>query len=247
MRGYNLKRIFILLALVCLLLCGCGHNTTVILPPGTTGTAVPGNSTAGTIPTDAATDPAEPTTAATVPATAATTSTDETTKPSAQSTAAPTATLPTAPTDPPTEPVTEPETADVYDISGHTIGSLEYAILSELNARRSTEDLPALTMDTKLCALAAIRAYECSLSPSHTRPDGRSCYTVLTDYGYTNYSDTGENILCGSTNYTAALIVDTWMSYPTHRDNIMAPDFTKAGIGLYYSGNRVYIVNLFAG
>lgn len=246
-----MKQILILLTLVCLLLSGCGRSTTVILPPETTGTAAPETSTAETVSPDTGTDAPEPTTEATAPATEATESTVEPTKPQTPSTVQPTAaptTAPTAaPTEPPTEPATEPENVDVYDISVHTVGSLEYAILSELNARRAAEDLPALTMDSKLCALAAIRAYESSLDPSHTRPDGRNWITVLSDYGFSGYSDAAENILYGSTNYTAAQIVDTWMKYASYKDNIMDPDFAKAGIGLCYSGSRVYIVNLLAG
>lgn len=154
-------------------------------------------------------------------------------------------------TEPPeTEPpATEPPAYDhpVYDISNHTVGELEKQILAEINARRAAEGLGELKMDKKLAALATIRAYECTISFSHTRPNGTSCFSLLTEYNYTGGSLAGENLLYASTSYSAAQLVDVWMDSTSHKNNILASSFTKAGIGIFYSGGRIYVANYFAG
>ena len=240
-----------------LLLGGCRQSTTVILPPDTT--------PANTQPTETATEeattsePTEEITASTEPTTAATApSTSAPTEAKTEPTAAPTPpstepkTEPTsAPTEPSTEPTTEATTAatepDVYDISNHSVGSLEREILAELNARRAAEGISPLSLDSQLSALAAIRSYECTKSFSHTRPDGRDCFSVLDDYGYSGWTTVGENLLYCSSTYSVSEIVDAWMNSQGHRANILSSDFTLAGIGVYTSGGLIYVANFFAG
>lgn len=159
--------------------------------------------------------------------------------------------LPSHTTEPPeTEPPeTEPPEYDhpVYDISDHVVGSMEYEILAELNARRAAEGLGELKMDKKLCALSAIRAYECSISFSHTRPNGSSCFTLFSEYNYKGGSIAGENLLYASSGKSAASLVDAWMDSTSHRNNILSTSFTKAGIGVYYADGRIYVANFFVG
>jgi uncharacterized protein YkwD len=147
-------------------------------------------------------------------------------------------------TEPPKE---EPPKYDhpVYDISDHSVGSLEYEILAQINARRAAEGLSELKISKKLCALSTIRAYEITISFSHTRPDDRSCVTVLTDYKF-GCSMAGENLLYASSSYSASQLVDVWMGSTNHRSNILNPDFSKAGIGVWRSGGLIYVANFFA-
>lgn len=154
----------------------------------------------------------------------------------------------TAPTEDPV-PLTEPpvEEDDPYDISGHTVGPLEYAILDAINAERTAQGLPELALDSRLCAITSVRAYESSMSFSHTRPDGTSCFTVLDEYGYSGYSAAGENLLQCSVGYSAEDMVALWMSSTGHRANILSPDFTTAGIGVYEKDGLTYVANLFVG
>lgn len=151
-------------------------------------------------------------------------------------------------------PKTEPPETDppansnpVYDISDHVVGSLEYEILAEINARRAAEGLSELKMDKQLCALASIRAYEASVSFSHTRPDGRSCFTVFNDYNYGGGKLAGENLLHASPGYSASRLVDVWMKSTSHKNNILTSSFTKAGLGIYYANGRMYVANFFVG
>lgn len=191
--------------------------------------------------------------ASTAPAPVTKPTTSPATKPSAESTAAPTAVPTAAPTTAPTEappettqtPAVEPD--DPYDISDHQVGALEYEILAEINARRTESGLAALTMDTRLAAISSVRAYECSIDFSHTRPDGRDCFTALDDYGYRWQHAVGENLLCGSAEMSASGMVEAWMNSEGHRENILCEDFTAAGIGVYVTGGTIYVANFFVG
>lgn len=153
-------------------------------------------------------------------------------------------------TQPPTEPATEPEetappTEAPYDPSNYTIGSLEYAILDQLNAYRAEAGLPGLSMSTKLCGIAGLRAREIHEVWSHTRPDGRNYTTAMSDYGY-GYSIAAENLVYVSGSGDAAAIVAKWMS-AANADDILNESFTTAGVGVYRSGGVTYVANLLVG
>lgn len=142
-----------------------------------------------------------------------------------------------------TEPeVTEPDTSnELRDISGYSMGQLEYEIVDAMNAQRTAAGLPTFTINHYLSAICSVRAYECSLSWSHTRPDGTECFTALTDYGYSGYSMAAENLLSCTKGYTAAEMVDGWMNSDGHRANIMDPNFTETGVDVYEYNGMLYV------
>ena len=142
-----------------------------------------------------------------------------------------------------TEPPATSYENPVYDISSHRIGSYEKSILEEINRHRSDGGISPLTMSGKLSALAAIRAYECSKDFSHTRPDGRSWDTVLSDYGASAYT---ESILYASSGTGAGLLLDACMSSGNHSEKIMNSDYRAAGIGIFDTGRYVYITIIFS-
>ena len=151
----------------------------------------------------------------------------------------------------PTEQETQPETTapeeteGVYDPSGYVLGSLEYAILAEINAYRVEAGLQELTLSTRLSGIAAIRAEEVSRVWSHTRPDGRYYTSVMTDYGY-GFSLSAENLIYTSGAGDAAVMVAKWMS-ADNQDNLLNPDFTTAGIGIYRVDGVTYVSNILIG
>ena len=61
------------------------------------------------------------------------------------------------------------------------------------NNYRSSVGVSSLTLDSSLVTAASIRAKELSNSFSHTRPNGSSCFTVLSELGI-SYGTAGENI-----------------------------------------------------
>ena len=220
---------------------------TTALPTDTTGTET---TAAEEEPTVQQTEPTA--TKATKPASTKATTPPETTVPEMTGeviaptgeVTAPTAedTEPTVPVTAPTEPVeTEP---DPYDISGYSCGSLEYGIAEAINSRRREAGLPELSLGQRLSAITSVRAYESSVTFSHTRPDGRDCFSVLGDYGK-GYGHAGENLLQCSDGYSAADMVELWMGSAGHRANILDPEVTNLGVGVYRSCGMVYVATIF--
>ncbi len=123
-----------------------------------------------------------------------------------------------------------------------TTSSYAAQVLKLVNAERAKEGLSALTTNTTLTSAANVRAKETKTSFSHTRPDGSSCFTALTQAGVT-YKTAGENIAYGQK--TPAEVVKAWMESPGHRANIMNANFHKVGIGVYQTGGVIYWSQLF--
>lgn len=155
-------------------------------------------------------------------------------------------TEPTATEPPVTEPaVREPDgTEPAYDPASYQPGSLEYAILDVLNECRAEAGLSKLTMNRKLCGIAALRAEEAQQIWSHTRPDGRNFTSALADYGY-GYSIAAEN-LAHTMDAAAQAIVAKWMNTDS-RNNILNESFTTAGIGIYSTGGMSFVCNILVG
>lgn len=137
-------------------------------------------------------------------------------------------------------PVTEaPETEPpLYDISGYAVGSLEFAMLDRINEYREEAGFGELSIDSYLCAIASCRSYEANLVWSHTRPDGRNCTTVLTDYGY--WAEHAKELLAyGSGSGDGGAMVDKWMSSDSHRESLLS-DASTVGIGIYRANGVTY-------
>lgn len=110
---------------------------------------------------------------------------------------------------------------------------------------RVNHGLTALRIDATLCRLAYVRACEASINWSHTRPDGRYCFTVFTDYNVPSGTHRGE-ILGRGRNLTASRLVDAWMNSEAHSAEILKTDFTTAGIASYTDTDGVtYVAVLF--
>lgn len=118
-------------------------------------------------------------------------------------------------------------------------------VVALVNAERAKEGLAPLSIDQNVQAAAQVRAQECEQSFSHTRPDGSSFSTSLTQQGVT-YSRSGENIAWGQRSPEE--VVNAWMNSSSHRANIMDSRFTKIGVGYHQNANGVnYWSQLFIG
>ena len=115
-------------------------------------------------------------------------------------------------------------------------------VVALVNAERAKVNLPALTMSTDLNYAAQIRAVETTQSFSHTRPNGSSFSSVLTENGIP-YRRAGENIAWGQK--TPEAVVNAWMNSEGHRANILNKNFTSIGVGYYLNGSTPYWVQLF--
>ena len=102
-------------------------------------------------------------------------------------------------------------------------------ILRLVNEERAKEHLKPLKLADDICQWANIRAKECVERFSHTRPNGEDGLDIISAK---KYKRRGENLSAGST--TPEQVMDQWMNSPSHRDNILFPDFTELGVGYYY-------------
>lgn len=101
-----------------------------------------------------------------------------------------------------------------------------------VNSQRTAAGLSALVWDNGLESAAAVRAKECSSSFSHTRPNGSAWYTV------NSAIMGGENLAYGY--YDANSAINAWMSSPTHKENILWPEFTSVAISIYEADDGTY-------
>ena len=136
-------------------------------------------------------------------------------------------------------PETEPEKT-IYDISGYSLGALEYGMIDQINTARGEESHSALNLDGRLSAIASCRAYELAQLWSHTRPDGRSYATVLEDYGYGAGAVT-ELLVYGSGSGDAAQMVSQWLASESHKANLLSDGFSTVGIGVYRTNGITYV------
>jgi len=113
-------------------------------------------------------------------------------------------------------------------------------VIRLVNEQRVANGLNELSTYYDLNAVAQTRAQELTQSYSHTRPDGSSCFTALTQAGIYYYSS-GENIASGYG--TPEAVVNAWMNSPGHRANILSPKFNYIGVGVSADGS--YWVQVF--
>lgn len=103
--------------------------------------------------------------------------------------------------------------------------------------------LGTLTLDEDLCKAAQVRANEIVQSFSHTRPNGKDCFSVLRDLNI-SYSAVGENIAAGNKTGSATFLQwkedNEQYSGQGHRRNMLSSNFTKIGLAYTYDANSTY-------
>lgn len=131
------------------------------------------------------------------------------------------------------------------DLSGYSMEKqYEYRVIELVNQKRLENGVNPLQIDEELIGAAEVRANEISTSFSHTRPDGRECFSILDDRGIDDYWFGGENIAYGYVSPED--VMEGWMNSTGHRENILDSDFDSIGVGTYNSG-RINWVQLFGG
>lgn len=101
-----------------------------------------------------------------------------------------------------------------------------------------------LSLSEDLCVAACARAVEMAYSSkfSHTRPNGSKCYSILKEMNI-SYSTAGENIAYGYSSADSAS--EGWKNSAGHYSNMISPDFSKIGIGVFKLEETYYWVQLF--
>ncbi len=116
-------------------------------------------------------------------------------------------------------------------------------IYKRINEVRTANGLGILGYDSQLQNTADIRAKESATSFGHTRPDGSAAVTAVT----VDYTVAGENLIQVTKELASVdIIVETWLASPSHKANIMLPDFSQTAIGVYESNGTLFISQIFS-
>lgn len=120
------------------------------------------------------------------------------------------------------------------------------SVFNHVNEYRSELNVVPVSFDKELSVLATVRALEIGWADkfSHTRPDGRDCFSIFSDSGY-RYTTAGENIASGYSN--ADSVSEGWKNSSGHYKNMVDSSFTKIGVGYAKVNGKKYWVQLFAG
>ena len=111
--------------------------------------------------------------------------------------------------------------------------SLSHKVYEIVNQERIKAGVKPLRFNDKVYKAAMIRAKECHKYFSHIRPNGKDCFTALSEAGVKqNYA--GENIAVGFSSPKS--VMKGWMQSSGHRSNILNPVFTDFGCGVCNTG-----------
>lgn len=140
----------------------------------------------------------------------------------------------------------EKDQQPVKTISTAAYDNILDGIFKETNKRRIENGLEPLERIKAVDTPAMIRAKETDELWSHTRPDGRDCFTVYEDVGLKYYT-MGENLFSATKYLEPDRVVDEWMASPAHKENILQPMFKGIGLGYYEGSTYNFWVQLFVG
>ncbi len=168
------------------------------------------------------------------------------TEPTQKPTAKPTqpATKATEPTQKPTQSATKVTEPPTKPAEAEFNSAYEDEVIRLVNIERQSYGLSSLSKNAAAVSAARIRAKEITLSFSHTRPNGTSCFTAAGEAGLT-YRTAGENIAYGYPS--PKQVVTGWMNSDGHRKNILSASFSGIGVGCYSKGGVIYWSQFFVG
>ncbi len=127
----------------------------------------------------------------------------------------------------------QPASAAAADL---TVPAAEQEVVRLLNAERANAGLVALRVDARLSAIARARSADMVAKGyfSHTQPDGRNVFKLLTA-GSIKWYAAGEIIAWNNWPTladSASQARDGWMGSPSHRSIVMSGSYNYFGIGL---------------
>ncbi len=119
------------------------------------------------------------------------------------------------------------------------------------NVERRKQGLGALQLDATLVSVARQRAQDMATKGyfAHTSPSGQTAFGLLASAGFA-YVTAGENI--ARNNYpdaqTENVAMTGFMNSPSHKENILDPNFSLVGVGVATSSDGMkYYAVVFAG
>lgn len=136
----------------------------------------------------------------------------------------------------------------VFDKTNFLASVLPGVLTMLTNEQRAENNLPALREDATLDKAATMKAEDMAKRGyfAHVNPDGEQPWYYFDQAGY-DYSAAGENLAVNF--FDSKDVATAWMNSPTHRANIVKPDFIDIGIGVasgvYEGKNTVFVVQMF--
>ncbi len=135
--------------------------------------------------------------------------------------------------------VVAPGTAAAAD--GMTISQAELAMVDALNVDRTTRGLVPVRIDSRLMAIARARSADMATKDyfSHTQPDGRNVFDIISAQKITWYN-AGEIIAWNNyptleTSVPAAN--NQWLNSPGHKAIVVSTTYNYVGVGLALGTN----------
>ena len=122
------------------------------------------------------------------------------------------------------------------------------SLVSLTNASRAESGLSALTTNSQLESAAQAKAADMFENQyfAHNSPQGKTPWDFIKSANY-SYVYAGENLAIGYGD--SAELHNDWMNSPTHRENIMNPNYREIGIasvdGVYEGANTTIVVQEF--
>ena len=104
-------------------------------------------------------------------------------------------------------------------------------LIALVNQERASKNLPALALNKSLNSVADLKVNDMLAKDyfEHTSPSGVTPWHWFKQIGY-NYVFAGENLAMGFTQTDA--VFEAWMNSPSHRDNILNPNFQEMGLAV---------------
>lgn len=151
-------------------------------------------------------------------------------------------TSPSKPSTPDPTPIPTPDpTPTPTPVNG--LSADENLSIAKVNAERTARGLPALKVNMELVRLARLKAKDMAENGyfDHISPTYGSPFEMLQAAGI-SYKFAGENIARVS---SVTVAHNAFMDSPGHKANILSAGYSEIGVGVYKSGIKVYVSQLF--
>lgn len=116
-------------------------------------------------------------------------------------------------------------------VLGSSIDLSTQRLLELTNNEREKQHIASVKLNPVLAQAAALKAdymFEKNFW-AHNGPDGTTPWYFFKKVGY-NYTYAGENLARGFT--TTPEVMQAWMNSPTHRENILSPNYQETGFAI---------------
>lgn len=130
------------------------------------------------------------------------------------------------------------------------MAQVEQAIYKQVNEQRVKAGVAPLSYSDTMQKYARMKSEDMAKNNyfSHENKSGKLTVDIMKADGV-QYSAWGENIayISGVSDPTelANMFMKNWMNSPGHRANILSPNFTSIGVGVYKQGDKVYATQEF--